>query len=108
MIFPIETWPRSIGNWVMEKQLPWPPSQLAAEVMQEGITLIARESVYSKDKQSPSEGDAWLILLNGKPQSQREVRKIPFRMRMSNMIFTIIIFEFVAERLLHISSKYQV
>ena len=62
----VGTWPSNIGNWVVENQLSWPSMQLASEAMQEGITLVSRESIYMKDKQTSSEGDAWNIEFTGK------------------------------------------
>ena len=64
------TWPAAVANWVLKNQLPWPSVELANEVMLEGITLVSRESVYMKDKQASSEGDAWLIEFTGKRFSQ--------------------------------------
>ncbi|XP_067949218.1 protein mab-21-like 2 [Watersipora subatra] len=55
------TWPGAVANWVIKHQLAWPSVELANEIMVEGITLVSRESIYMKDKQTSSEGDAWLI-----------------------------------------------
>lgn len=51
---------------MIEQQLPWPTVQLAGDAMLEGITLVSKESVYMKDKQTSSEGDAWFIEYTGK------------------------------------------
>lgn len=65
-----DTWPSSVGNWVIDQQLSWPSVEMASEAMLEGITLVSRESIYMKDKQTSSEGDAWLIEFAGTRKKQ--------------------------------------
>ena len=53
-------WPRSAAHWP-PLHLPWPNANLVAEVKTEGLDLLSKESLYARDKQSSTEGDAWVI-----------------------------------------------
>lgn len=50
---------------MIEQQLAWPSPQTANDAMLDGVVLVSRESVYMRDKQTSSEGDAWQILYTG-------------------------------------------
>ncbi len=39
----------------------WPSSHLISEIKQDGFSLLSKETVYMKEKQSAVEGDAWVM-----------------------------------------------
>jgi len=49
--------------------------QEANDAMQEGITLVSRESAYIKNKPTSSEGDAWVIDFPGNVAIIENVQK---------------------------------
>ena len=56
-------WPRSASHWPSTStQFPtWPSANQINEVKNEGFNILSKESIYMKDKQASSEGDAWVM-----------------------------------------------
>ena len=56
-------WPRSASHWPLTPtQYPsWPNPGQINDVKNEGFNILSKESIYMKDKQASSEGDAWAI-----------------------------------------------
>ena len=56
-------WPRSASHWpVTSTQYPsWPNPGQINDVKNEGFNILSKESIYMKDKQASSEGDAWVM-----------------------------------------------
>ena len=56
-------WPRSASHWPLttNQYTPWPSATQITEVKNEGFNILSKESIYMKDKQASSEGDAWVI-----------------------------------------------
>jgi hypothetical protein len=56
-------WPRSASHWPFSPtQFPiWPNPNQINDVKNEGFNILSKESIYMKDKQASSEGDAWVM-----------------------------------------------
>jgi hypothetical protein len=56
-------WPHSASQWPFSPtQFPiWPNTNQINEVKNDGFNILSRETIYMKDKQASSEGDAWIM-----------------------------------------------
>jgi hypothetical protein len=56
-------WPRSASHWPFSPtQYPiWPNTNQINDVKNDGFNILSKESIYMKDKQASSEGDAWIM-----------------------------------------------
>lgn len=60
-------WPRSASHWPSTSpgngpySSLWPNPNQINDVKNEGFNILSKESIYMKDKQVSSEGDAWVI-----------------------------------------------
>lgn len=56
-------WPRSASHWPSTNSQfsPWPNANQINDVKNEGFNILSKESIYMRDKQASSEGDAWVI-----------------------------------------------
>ncbi|CAF1052197.1 unnamed protein product [Rotaria sp. Silwood1] len=56
-------WPRSASHWpyITTQFSIWPNPNQINDVKNEGFNILSKESIYMKDKQASSEGDAWII-----------------------------------------------
>ncbi|CAF1369000.1 unnamed protein product [Adineta steineri] len=54
-------WPRSVSHWPFgaTQFSLWPNANQINDVKNEGFNILSKESIYMKDKQASSEGDAW-------------------------------------------------
>ena len=56
-------WPRSASHWPFSSThySIWPNPNQINDVKNEGFNILSKESVYMRDKQASSEGDAWIV-----------------------------------------------
>jgi len=56
-------WPRSAAHWPFSPTQfsIWPNPNQINDVKNEGLNILSKESIYMKDKQASSEGDAWVM-----------------------------------------------